>query len=201
MLEAVIQRYQPLLLFATWSYATPTSLGLRGSAATIAPTEGVCQGDPWEQLFFAFAQKGLLEELQDVFLARPLAYSDDIFLQGTRGDVKATFPVMWALLELLGLQVMPSKCWAHSAVRAKGAAVSSALGTQHALKRAHCSWYSSRAGCLCGGLYAGLCVQHMPLHGGSQRASLPSSGPLTPPAGVAAAPRGAPPPFRQSGWL
>jgi hypothetical protein len=46
MLEAVAQRCPSLLPFATWLYATPTPLRLRGSAATIASTRGVRQGDP-----------------------------------------------------------------------------------------------------------------------------------------------------------
>jgi hypothetical protein len=91
MLEAVAQRCPSLLPFATWSYATPTPLQLRGSAATIASTRGVRQGDPCGPLFFALALQGPLEELPELDLARPLSYADDIFLGeypgGSRGCV------------------------------------------------------------------------------------------------------------------
>jgi hypothetical protein len=83
MLEAVAQRCPSLLPFATLPYANPTPLRLRGSAATIASTRGVHQGDPCSPLFFALALQGPLEELRELDLARPLAYADDIFLQGT----------------------------------------------------------------------------------------------------------------------
>jgi hypothetical protein len=109
-LEAVAQRCPSLLPFATWSYATPTPLRRRGSAATIASTRGVRQGDPCCPLFFALALQGPLEELREIDLARPLAYADDIFLQGTQGGVEAAFPVMCAILEPPGLQVGLPKC-------------------------------------------------------------------------------------------
>jgi hypothetical protein len=101
---------------------------LRGSAATIASTRGVRQGDPCSPLFFALALQGPLEELRELDLARPLAYADDIFLQGTQGEVEVAFPVVCAVLEPLGLQVRLPKCAAYSAAEANGAAVSEALG-------------------------------------------------------------------------
>jgi hypothetical protein len=133
MLEAVAQRCPSLLPFATWSYATPTPLRLRGSAATIASTRGVRQGDSCGLLFFALALQGPLEELRELDLARPLAYAHDIFLQGTQGGVEAAFPVVCAVVQSLGLQVALPKCSAYSAVEANGAAVSGALGIQHAV--------------------------------------------------------------------
>jgi hypothetical protein len=70
-LEAVAQRCPSLLSFATWLYATPTPLRLRGSAATIASTRGMRQGDPSGSLFLALALQGPLEELRQLDLARP----------------------------------------------------------------------------------------------------------------------------------
>jgi hypothetical protein len=133
MLKAVAQRSPSLLPFATWSYATLKPLRLRGSAATIASTRGVRQGDPCGPLFFALALQGPLEELWELDRARPLAYADDIFLQGTQGGVEAAFPVVCDVLEPLGLQVTLPKCAAYSAAEANGAAVSEALGIQHAV--------------------------------------------------------------------
>jgi hypothetical protein len=133
MLEAVAQRCLSLLPFAPWSYATPTPLRLQGSAATIASTRGVRQRDPCGPLFFALALQGPLEEPRELDFARPLAYADDIFLQGTRGEVEAAFPVPCPVLEPRGLQVTLPKCSAYSAVEANGTVVSGALGIQHAV--------------------------------------------------------------------
>jgi hypothetical protein len=92
MLEAVAQRCPSLL-----PHATPTPLRLRGSAATMASTRGVRQGDPCGPLFFALALQGPLEELRELDLARPLVYADDVFLQGIQGGVEAAFLVVCAV--------------------------------------------------------------------------------------------------------
>jgi hypothetical protein len=92
MLVSVAQRCPSLRPFANWSYATPAPLRLQGSAATIACHRGLCQGDPSGPLFFALALQGLLEELREPDLARPLASTDDIFLQGTRGGSRGRSP-------------------------------------------------------------------------------------------------------------
>jgi hypothetical protein len=92
MLVSIAQRYLSLRPFATWSYATPAPLWLQGSAATIACNRGLCQGDPSGPLFFALALQGLLEELRELDLARPLASTYNIFLQGTRGGSRGWVP-------------------------------------------------------------------------------------------------------------
>jgi hypothetical protein len=97
MLEAVAQRCPSLLPFASWSYVTPTPLWLQSSTATIASTRGMRQGDPCRPLFLALALQGLLEELLELDLAQPLAFADDVFLQGTQGGVEAAFLVVCAV--------------------------------------------------------------------------------------------------------
>jgi hypothetical protein len=77
---------------------------------------------------------GVLEELRELHLARPLAFAEDIFLRGTCGAVEAVFPVVCAVLEPLGLQVTLSKSSACSAVKADGVVVSGALGIHHAVE-------------------------------------------------------------------
>jgi hypothetical protein len=59
--------------------------------------------------------------VQALDLSRPLAFADDIFLQGPRHAVGTLFLLTSSILEPTGLHVTPSKCSAYSNIGAKAA--------------------------------------------------------------------------------
>jgi hypothetical protein len=73
MLEAVAQRCQSPPPFGHLIVQHPFASPAAGLCCHHASTQGVCQGDPCRPLVFALALQGLLEELQELDLARPLA--------------------------------------------------------------------------------------------------------------------------------
>jgi hypothetical protein len=146
------------------------------SAATIASTQGVCQGDPCEgKGRWRSPLQGPLEELQELDLAQPLAHVDDIFLQGTRGVVEAAFP--------------PSRVHPPGTLGPAGHAVQvlgllysgsgqpgsvSCTGYAACTQRDHGSCFSSRGGCFCGSPCTGVHIQGMPSRGCAGWAPLPT---------------------------
>jgi hypothetical protein len=134
MMNAVAQRCKEILPLAVWAYQAHSRLHVRGRpGAAILSMHGVRQGDPLGPLFFALTMQGPLEKLQQLALpARPVAYADDTFLQGSAAGITAAFPILCDLAEPLGLEVVLAKCAAHSVDAAAGEAVAADLGIRHA---------------------------------------------------------------------
>jgi hypothetical protein len=65
-------------------------------------------------------------------LARPVAFADDTFLQGSQAPTTRAFHAMTALAAPLGLRAQPGKCAVYSEDTATAASVAAALGMHHA---------------------------------------------------------------------
>jgi hypothetical protein len=122
MLDVVAQRCPALRPLSVWAAQAHSRLHVHGRPdATILFMHGVRQGDPLGPLFLALTMQGPLEDLQQLGLpARPVAYADNSFLQGSDAVVTAAFPILCDVAEPLGLKVALGKCSAHAVDDAAG---------------------------------------------------------------------------------
>jgi hypothetical protein len=112
LLAAVTQRCPTLLPMVAWAYGQHSRLLVQHSQEVVSSQSGVRQGDPLGPLLDALTLQGPLEQLQvvEMGLARPVAFADDTFLQGTREPTMRAFQVLTALAAPLGLCAQPYKC-------------------------------------------------------------------------------------------
>ena len=120
MLEAVAARAPSLLPFAAYMYAQPSTLYISGAHEGTQPIlseQGVRQGDPCAPLFFALSiQDALLEASADSgHAAPPLAYADDVTLQGSVEAAVTAVQSLRPKLARQGLRVNLRKCKVYSA--------------------------------------------------------------------------------------
>jgi hypothetical protein len=73
-----------------------------------------------------------LKQVAEMHLARPVAFADDTFLQGSQAPTTRAFHAMTALAAPLGLRAQPGKCAVYSEDTATAASVAAALGMHHA---------------------------------------------------------------------
>jgi hypothetical protein len=115
-----------------WVYGRHRHLLVHKSPGTVVSSQsGVRQGDPLGPLLFALTLQGPLEEVAAIGLARPLAYTHDMFLQGAPASTTRTFAAT-ALAAPLNLRCQPAKCAVHSADHAAATAVVGQLSVRHA---------------------------------------------------------------------
>lgn len=133
ILEGIAKRAPGLLPFAAYTYATSSTLYISGGwegSEPIASTEGVRQGDPCAPLFFALCIQDDLQAANEAGNgeAPPLAYADDISVQGAPEAALAVTKTLLARLQARRLQINPLKCKVYSRTRHLAEGVAQQLG-------------------------------------------------------------------------
>jgi hypothetical protein len=135
MLEAVKRLAPSLLPFAVWEYRQHSRLFAAGALPGTPPIMsqlGVKQGGPPSGLYFGATLQEPLEQIKLVHPgANPLAFLDDVSLQGSQADVTAAFPALCHLCDAIGLHINPAKCGVFSQNVQAAADTATALGIRH----------------------------------------------------------------------
>jgi hypothetical protein len=112
MLAAVKQCCLNLVPMVAWDYSRYSQLLVHQSAGVVVPSQsGVRQGDPLGPLVFTVTLQGPLEVIEEMQLARPLAFADNTFVQGSQEPTMQAFA---ALAAPLSLHARPAKSAVYS---------------------------------------------------------------------------------------